>query len=120
MLIKNSNNTDYYPNLDNIEMEHISKAQLIEQLHLWGTQKITAEKLQEWMITHYDPPEVDIGNGETEWVAEAMNIIMNEYELAKLEKFKPEGYQFALDFLESDESNFYLRKHAFVHEGFSD
>jgi len=101
-------------------MENISKAQLIEQLRLWDTQKISAEQLQDWMITHYDPPEVDIGNGETEWVIEAMNIIMNEYELAKLEKFKPEGYSFALRFLESDESNFYQRKHAFVHDGFSD
>lgn len=101
-------------------MENISKAQLIQQLNLWGTQKITAEQLQTWMVIHYDPPEVEIGNGETEWIIEAMNIIMNEYELAKLDKFKPEGYQFALTFLESDEKNFYLRKHAFVHDGFSD
>lgn len=101
-------------------MTNITKAQLIEQLHLWGTQKITSEQLQDWMITHYDPPEVEIGIGETEWVSEAMNIIMNEYELAKLDKFKAEGYQYALAFLESDENNFYQRKHAFVHDGFSD
>jgi len=101
-------------------MTDISKAQLIKQLHLWGKQKITNEQLQDWMVTHYDPPEVEIGIGETEWVAEAMNIIMNEYELAKLEKFKVEGYQFALAFLESDEETFYQRKHSFVHDGFSD
>lgn len=101
-------------------MKNITKAQLIEQLHLWGTQKISSQQLQDWMVTHYDPPEVEIGIGETEWVAEAMNIIMNEYELAKLEKFKKEGYQYALTFLESDENNFYQRKHAFVHDGFSD
>lgn len=101
-------------------MENISKTQLIEQLHLWGTQKISAEQLQAWMITHYDPPEIEIGHGETEWVIEAMNIIMNEYELAKLNKFKTESYQFALAFLECDENSFYLHKHAFVHDGFCD
>lgn len=101
-------------------MTDISKAQLVEQLHLWGSQKISNEQLQDWMVTHYDPPEVEIGANETEWVSEAMNIIMNEYELAKLDKFKAEGYQFALAFLESDENTFYQRKHAFVHDGFSD
>ncbi|PKF60699.1 hypothetical protein CW745_14315 [Psychromonas sp. psych-6C06] len=101
-------------------MANITKTELIQQLNLWGAEKISAEQLQDWMITHYDPPEVEIGIGETEWVVEAMNIIMNEYELAKLEKFKPEGYQYALAFLESDQDTFYQRKHAFVHDGFSD
>ena len=84
-------------------MTNITKIQLIEQLHLWGKEKISAEQFQEWMVTHYDPPEIEIGTGETEWVIEAMNIIMNEFELAKLDKFKPEGYQSALAFLESEE-----------------
>ena len=101
-------------------MTDISKIQLTEQLHLWGAHKISNEQLQDWMVTHYDPPEVEIGVGESEWVIEAMNIIMNEYELAKLDKFKIEGYQFALAFLDSTEDNFYQRKHSFVHEGFSD
>tara|TARA_R110001583_G_scaffold1612_1_gene12650 strand:- start:12021 stop:12323 length:303 start_codon:yes stop_codon:yes gene_type:complete len=98
----------------------ISKAQLIEQLDLWGSQQISNEQLQAWMITHYDPPEVEIGQNETEWVIEAMNIIMNEYELAKIDKFKIEGYQYALAFLGCDEENFYQRKHSFIHDGFSD
>ena len=101
-------------------MTNITKTQLIEQLHLWGKEKISAQQLQEWMVTHYDPPEIEIGLGETEWVIEAMNIIMNEFELAKLDKFKIEAYQSALLFLESDENTFYQRKHAFVHDGFSD
>lgn len=101
-------------------MAHITKTQLIEQLDLWGSQKISNEQLQAWMITHYDPPEIEIGLNETEWVVEAMNIIMNEYELAKIEKFKVEGYQFALAFLECTEDNFYQLKHRFVHDGFSD
>jgi hypothetical protein len=101
-------------------MTDISKAQLVEQLHLWGTQKISNEQLQDWMVIHYDPPEIEIGMGESEWVSEAMNIIMNEYELAKLDKFKIEGYQYALIFLDSNENNFYQHKHNFVHNGFSD
>jgi hypothetical protein len=102
------------------KMTDISKAQLIEQLHLWGTQKISNQQLQEWMVTHYDPPEIEVGLGEFEWVTEAMNIIMNEYELAKTDKFKIEGYQFALAFLDSNEDDFYQLKHRFVHDGFSD
>lgn len=101
-------------------MTNISKAQLITQLSLWHAQKMSNEQLQDWMVTHYDPPEVEIGLGETEWVVDAMNIIMNEYELAKLTKFKIESYQFALDFLNSDESNFEQRKYYFVHNGFLD
>ncbi len=101
-------------------MTNISKAQLIEQLHLWGANKISNEQLQDWMVTHYDPPEVEIGLGETESIIEAMNIIMNEYELAKLDKFKPESYPLALEFLACDDNNFYQRKYNFVHDGFSD
>ena len=101
-------------------MTNITKTELIEQLHLWGKNTISSEQLQSWMITHYDPPEVEIGLRETEWVIEAMNIIMNEFELAKLDKFKQDAYQYALAFLDSDESNFYQRKHAFIHDGFSD
>ncbi|WP_022940776.1 hypothetical protein [Psychromonas hadalis] len=101
-------------------MTEITKVQLIEQLHLWNSQKIDNEQLQEWMVTHYDPPEVEIGLGETEWVVDAMNIIMNEYELAKLNKFKRESYQFALAFLDSDENNFEQYKYYFVHDGFLD
>ncbi|WP_413699226.1 hypothetical protein ACLKMH_17205 [Psychromonas sp. KJ10-10] len=101
-------------------MNNISKSQLIEQLDLWGSQKMSSEELQAWMVTHYDPPEVEIGLNETEWVAEAMNIIMNEYELAKIEKFKIEGYKYALSFLDCNEDNFYQLKHRFVHDGFSD
>ncbi len=98
----------------------VTKTQLITELNAWDAGKISAEQLQNWMVTYYDPPEVEIGPGETEWIQEAMNIIMNEYELAKIPKFKKEGYAFALAFLECDESNFYQAKHSFVHDGFSD
>jgi hypothetical protein len=49
-----------------------------------------------------------------------MNIIMNEYELAKIEKFKVEGYQLAIAFLSCNEDNFYSRRQSFIHDSFSD
>ena len=98
----------------------ITKNQLITQLTAWHEKKISSETLQDWMVTHYDPPEVEIGQGETQWVEEAMNIIMNEYELAKIEKFKPEGYQFAMAFLNCEEDNFLVRRQQFIHDSFLD
>ena len=98
----------------------ITKDQLITELSAWNEGKISAEQLQNWMVTFYDPPEVEIGPGETEWVQEAMNIIMNEYELAKIPKFKTEGYALAIAFLDSSEESFYQRRHSFIHDGFSD
>ena len=98
----------------------ISKNQLITQLNDWHEGKNSAETLQDWMVTHYDPPEVEIGPGESHWVEEAMNIVMNEYELAKIEKFKSEGYQLAIQFLNCNEDNFLSRRQKFIHDGFSD
>lgn len=98
----------------------ISKAQLIEQLNDIISGKITAQQLQDWMINHFDPPEVEIGPGEEECVQEAMAIIMNEYEIAKVAKFKEQGYAFALAFLACTEDDFNEKKHAFVHDGFTD
>lgn len=98
----------------------ITKDQLISELNQWGEGKISAQQLQNWMVTYYDPPEVEIGPGENEWVQEAMNIIMNEYELAKTPKFKTEGYALAIAFLASTADNFYQRRHNFIHNGFAD
>jgi len=97
----------------------ITKEQLLTELTAWHEGKISAEKLQDWMVTFYDPPEVEIGSGETEWVQEAMNVIMNEYELAKLDKFKPEGYKLALDFLNCTEDDFQQKRHHFIHDSFT-
>lgn len=98
----------------------ISKAQLISELGAWHEGKISAQQLQDWMITFYDPPEVEIGPGESEWVQEAMNVIMNEYELAKVSKFKTTGYALALAFLNSGEDDFYQKRHSFIHDAFLD
>ena len=98
----------------------ISKTQLITQLKETMNGKMSAQQLQEWMINHFDPPEVEIGPGESECVQEAMAIIMNEYELAKLSVFKEESYGYALDFLDCDETDFNQKKYHFLHDGFSD
>ncbi len=100
--------------------EEISKAQLIVQINLWKNAKISATELQAWMVTFYDPPEVKIGTGESETVVDAMNIIMNEYELAKVEKFKVESADAALTFLNCTEHDFEQCKYLFVHQGFLD
>ncbi|WP_415227956.1 hypothetical protein [Psychromonas sp.] len=98
----------------------VTKEQLISTLNQWGEGKISAQQLQDWMVTYYDPPEVEIGPGESEPVQEAMNIIMNEYELAKIPKFKTEGYALAIAFIESTPESFYQRRHNFIHNGFAD
>ncbi|MCG9697535.1 hypothetical protein [Shewanella sp. Isolate11] len=99
---------------------NITKAQLIEQINLWKQQAISAEQLQDWMVTHYDPDEVDVGLGEPEWTVEAMNIVMNEYEIAKLDKFRQENAQLGIDFIECDESRFNQTRHLFLQQGFKD
>jgi len=97
----------------------ITKQQLIDILTQWHHLEINNEQLQDWMVTHFDPPETLIGEGEPELVEEAMHIIMNEYELAKLDKFKKEGYQFAMQFLQCTEENFTQLRQQFIHESFS-
>lgn len=99
---------------------HITKKQLINVLTQWQKAELDNAQLQDWMVTHFDPPETLIGEDEEELVQEAMHIIMNEYELAKLDKFKPEGYDYAMKLLACDESNFVQLRHQFIHEGFCD
>ena len=98
----------------------ITKLQLITQINAWGKGSISSEQLQDWLVTHYDPPEVEIGLGESEWAQEAMNIVMNEYELAKIVKFRIENYQLAIAFIECNEVNFLVTRQQFLHNGFSD
>lgn len=98
----------------------VTKKKLIDTLTLWHQHKIDNAQLQDWMVTHFDPPETLIGEDEEELIQEAMHIIMNEYELAKLEKFKSEGYEFAMQFLQCTADNFVQLRHQFIHQGFSD
>lgn len=99
---------------------NITKQQLLNVIKTWGEQKINSEQLQGWMVTNYDPDDNDIGLGEPEWTQEAMNIVMNEYEIAKQEKFRLDKYHLAIDFITADESRFNQTRHLFLHEGFSD
>ncbi|MFT5235430.1 MAG: hypothetical protein ACI8SK_000602 [Shewanella sp.] len=105
---------------DTTTKPNISKQALIDILKSWGDSTITAEQLQDWMVTHFDPDETDIGLGEPEWTVEAMSIVMNEYEIAKLPKFRIENVQLAIDFIQADESSFNQTRHLFLREGFSD
>jgi hypothetical protein len=98
----------------------ITKAQLITQLSSWGEGKISSQQLQDWMVTFYDPPEVSIGPGEAEWTQSAMHIIMNEYEIAKINKFRVENYALAIAFVQCTEETFNQTKHLFIYDGFSD
>ena len=98
----------------------ITKDQLIAELGAWKAGKISAEQLQDWMVTFYDPPEIEIGPDETEWIQEAMNVIMNEYELAKISKFKSESYELAIALLDCSEDTFFQKRYHFIHDGFTD
>jgi len=98
----------------------ITKSQLINVLSTWGKGEISSEQLQDWMVTFYDPPEVTIGTGEAEWTQLAMHIIMNEYEIAKINKFRIENYALAIAFAECAEETFNQSKHLFLYNGFSD
>lgn len=98
----------------------ITKSQLITLLNTWGEGKISSEELQDWMVTFYDPPEVIIGPGEAEWTQLAMHIIMNEYEIAKISKFRVENYTLAIAFAQCTEDTFNQSKHLFIYDGFCD
>lgn len=98
----------------------ISKQQLIEVLKQWHTKKLDNEQLQDWMVTHFDPPETVIGEGEPELIQEAMHVIMNEYELADFSKYKTESFDYAMQFLNCDEQNFTQKRQQFIHQGFTD
>lgn len=98
----------------------ITKQALIDVLTNWQQKKIDNEALQDWMVTHFDPPETIIGEGEPELVQEAMHVIMNEYELADISKFKTEGFDYAMQFLSCDEQNFADKRQQFIHQGFMD
>ncbi|MCL1050452.1 hypothetical protein L2755_12550 [Shewanella abyssi] len=98
----------------------ITKVQLTDLLSSWKLGKISAEELQDWMVTHYDPPEVIIAKGEPEWTQEAMNIVMNEYEIAKTAKFRLDNAQYAIDFVNCSEASFNQSKHLFIKDGFAD
>lgn len=98
----------------------ITKAELVTILTQWGQQKITTQALQSWMLDNFEPDEFDIGKGESEWVSEAMHIVMNEYELASESKCLSSEYQLSIDFLQCDEQSFLSRRNDFLRNAFCD
>lgn len=84
----------------------VKKGQLEKVLTYWGKRKLSSRKLQNWMIRNYNPALIEVGPGEPEMVQQAMNLIMNEYELARPESFVIEKYSLALDLLDCNEDEF--------------
>jgi len=98
----------------------ITKAQLIDVLTEWGTQQISSEKMQLWMLDNFEPDEFIIGQGEVECVVDAMHIVMNEYELAQQSKCLSAQFKLAVDFIDCSDESFVSKKSEFLRHGFSD
>ncbi len=103
-----------------MQMKMISKDQLISLLQSCVEGSRSAVNLQHWMILNYEPSEVKIGESEPSHIQEAMNIVMNEYELASVEKFLDEGYKLAIDFISCKASEFESARSSFIRCGFRD
>lgn len=98
----------------------ISKDELIEILQTWLQGEINVQQLQDWMVLNYDPDYVAIGQGEYPWTIEAMNIVMNEYEIVQTEKVVVEKGALAIDFINAKEAGFEEAKAQFIRQAFVD
>ena len=101
-------------------MNNISKPDLISILKNCQQGDITREALQEWMIHNYDPGEVEIGKGEASHTVEAMNIVMNEYEIVALEKMTEQSCALAIAYINSSAADNQDAKAQFLNDGFID
>jgi len=98
----------------------ITKQALIDCIGAWGAGTTTTEAFQGWMLDHYEPMEVDIGLGEAECTREAMNIVMNEYELAAEQTLVQAQACLAIEFIGCKESTFNVAKKRFIQNAFVD
>tara|TARA_B100000809_G_scaffold55214_1_gene51015 strand:+ start:1851 stop:2297 length:447 start_codon:yes stop_codon:yes gene_type:complete len=98
----------------------IVKTELTKILQDWGQGRMSATDLQDWMVTHYDPGEIEVGPGESKWTVAAMNIVMNEYEIAKPIKYLQENYTLATAFIHCSEGAFEAAKTRFIRQAFVD
>ena len=98
----------------------IAKTELINILLDWGQGRMSAADLQNWMVTHYDPDEIAVGPGEPQWTIEAMNIVMNEYEIAKPTKYVRDNYTLATAFIHCSKGTFETAKTRFIRQAFVD
>lgn len=98
----------------------ITKNQLVDILQSWQQGKITAQQLQDWMVLNYDPDDALVGVGESVWTIEAMNIVMNEYEIARVAKFIAGKADLAIKFIAASETDFESAKTQFIRRAFAD
>ncbi|WP_096086547.1 hypothetical protein [Agaribacterium haliotis] len=98
----------------------ITKAQLQGVLQQAQSGEISFERLQLWCIHNYDPPEQAPAQSEPAHVRQAMDMIMNEYELVQLTKIRAEGLPLALAFLECSAENFDELGKRFIRDAFLD
>jgi len=98
----------------------ISKKQLIDVLTRWGEKKINTEQLQHWMLDNFEPDEFIIGDGESEYTIEAMNIVMNEYEIAQPQKCLQLQFQLGINFINTNEDQFMSHRQTFLQQAFCD
>ena len=101
-------------------MSEISKAKLLSVLSDCANQKISVEQLQVWVIHNYDPPEAGVAKAEAEHTKNAMDMVMNEYELVDLDKVRLEGLVMAMDFIACEAHEFDAKGKRFIREGFLD
>jgi hypothetical protein len=101
-------------------MKSITKNQLLEVIRNCTDGKSSPADLQKWMLFNYEPPEVIIGENEAQHTVEAMNIVMNEYELAVIDKYAEVGFNLALKFISCNESDFEMARNEFIRKGFTD
>ena len=99
-------------------MKEISKNQLVSIILKCIDGKLSPTELQEWMILNYEPLEVKVGENEAPHTVEAMNIVMNEYELARPDKFTKVGWELALTFIACNQNDFDQTRNDFIHKGF--
>ncbi len=103
-----------------MNMKEITRNQLVSIIRECIDGKLSPIELQEWIILNYDPLEVKIGENEAQHTVEAMNIVMNEYELAKTDRFTKIGWKLALEFISCSEDHFDQGRNRFIRDGFTD
>ncbi|WP_111978484.1 hypothetical protein [Algibacillus agarilyticus] len=101
--------------LDNIEKKH-----LVTVLKDCIEGRLTPAEVQDWMVDNYDPLEIKIAENEPDYTQEAMNIVMNEYELVDLNKCLPIGFEYALAFVCCQEHEYAQARANFIKAGFID
>ncbi len=102
-----------------MSMKEITRDQLVVIIRKCIDGKLSPIELQERIVLNYDPLSVKIGENEAQHTVEAMNIGMNEYELAKIDRFTEIGWELALEFIFCSEDQFDQGRNRFIRDGLS-